>query len=106
MPSSASSKRAELADVGRLARRLLDRAVETARTERHPLRQVLLEHLGPDAAYLPTVSATWPAYEHVNVQVGLDAWLAGGSDARSHEVFGITGVGFMRQMEIVGVADL
>ena len=106
MPSSASSRRAELADVGRLARRLLDRAVDTARTERHPLRQVLLEHLGPDAAYLPTVSATWPAYEHVNVQVGLDAWLAAQPGGRGHEVFGITGVGFMRQMEIVGVADL
>src|SRR5689334_10244081 len=77
MPSSASSNRAEIADVGRLARRLLDRAVETARTENHPLRRLLLDHLGPDAPYLPTVSATWPAYEHVNVQVGLDAWLAG-----------------------------
>jgi hypothetical protein len=111
MPSSVSSNRAEFADVGRLARRLLDRAVEKARTERHPLRPVLLEHLGPDAAYLPTVSATWPSYEHVNVQVGLDAWLAahpGGHSpgGRSHEVYGITGVGFMRQMEIVGVADL
>jgi hypothetical protein len=40
---------------------------------------------GPDAAFVPTVSATWPAYEHVNVQVGLDAWLAAGHDgARRH----------------------
>src|SRR5689334_9224337 len=71
MPNSASSNRAEIADVGRLARRLLDRAVETARTENHPLRRLLLDHLGPDAPHLPTVSATWPAYEHVNVQIGL-----------------------------------
>jgi hypothetical protein len=106
MPSSASSNRAELADVGRLARRLLDRAVETARAENRPLRRLLLDHLGPDAPSLPTVSATWPSYEHVNVQVGLDAWLAGDPAGRTHEVYGITGIGFMRQMEIVGIGDL
>ena len=79
---------AELADVGRLARRLLNRVVETARTEDKPLRHLLLDHLGSDAAFLPTASATWPSYEHVNVQAGLDAWLASGGDRR-HEVFGI-----------------
>ena len=99
MPSTG---KAELADVGRLARRLLNRAVETARTEDQPLRRLLRDHLGPDAAYLPTASATWPSYEHVNVQVGVDAWLAG----RSHEVYGITGMGFMYQLEIVGIGDL
>ena len=99
MPSRG---KAELADVGRLARRLLNRAVETARTEDQPLRRLLLDHLGPDAANLPTASATWPSYEHVNVQVGVDAWLAG----RKHEVYSITGMGFMYQMEIVGIGDL
>jgi hypothetical protein len=92
---------AELADVGRLARKLLSRAVETARAEDQSLRRLLLDHLGPDAASQPTVSASWPAYEHVNVQVGLDAWLAG----RRHEVFGITGVGVMRRMEVIGIGD-
>jgi hypothetical protein len=48
----------EFADVGRLARRLLSRAVQTARTEDQPLRRLLLDRLGPDAATLPTVSAT------------------------------------------------
>jgi len=105
---------AELADVGRLARRLVNRAVEAARTQDQPLRRLLLDHLGPDAAYLPTVSATWPGYEHVNVQVGLDAWVAdggaggagdGGAGDRRYEVYGITGIGFMRHMEIVGIGD-
>ena len=105
MPYADPSDRPELADVGRLARRLLNRAVRTARTEDQPLRQLLLDHLGPDAAALPTVSATWPAYEHVNVQVGLEAWLEAGSE-RTHEVFGITGIGMMRHMEIVGIGDL
>ena len=105
MVTAGQANRAEFADVGRLARRLIDRAVETARTEHHPLRRVLLDHLGPDAARLPTVSATWPSYEHVNVQVGVDAWLTADPAGRSHEVYGITGIGFMRQMEIVGIGD-
>ena len=109
MASSGQASQAELADVGRLARRLLNRAVEVARTEDQPLRRLLLEHLGADARFLPTVSATWPSYEHVNVQVGLDAWLAGGgdpaADGRGHEVYGITGVGFMRHMDVVGIGD-
>ena len=102
MPNAGQPDHPEFADVGRLARRLLGRAVHTARTEDQPLRRLLLDHLGPDAAGLPTVSATWPSYEHVNVQVGLEAWLAAG-DERTHEVFGITGIGLMRHMEIVGI---
>jgi hypothetical protein len=57
----------ELADVGRLARKLVHRAVRTARTEDQPLRRVLLDHLGPDAATLPAVSDTCPLYEQVNL---------------------------------------
>jgi hypothetical protein len=95
----------EFSDFGRLARRLVDRAVEAARTEERPLRRLLLEHLGPEAASLPSVSATWPAYEHVNVQVGLDAWLAERPESRRYEIFGITGLGFMRRMEAIGIGD-
>ena len=105
MPTEQPPDHPELADVARLARRLLNRAVKTARTEDQPLRRLLLDHLGPEAAGLPTVSATWPAYEHVNVQVGLEAWLEHGSE-RTHQVFGITGIGFMRHLEIVGIGDL
>jgi hypothetical protein len=87
---------------------VLSRAVEAARTEDKPLRRLLLDHLGSEAGTLPTVSATWPSYEHVNVQVGLEAWLAGrpgnGGDRR-HQVFGITGVGMMRHLEVVGIGD-
>ena len=104
MVNSGPSDPPELADVGRLARRLVDRAVRTARTEDQPLRRLLLDFLGPDAATLPTVSATWPSYEHVNVQVGLEAWLEAGPE-RAHEVFGITGIGMMRHMEIVGIGE-
>jgi hypothetical protein len=69
--------RPELADVGRLARRLLRRAVAAARTEDAPVQRALWEHLGPQAADVPVVRAAWPGYDWVNVQVGVDAWLAG-----------------------------
>src|SRR5215469_15557364 len=78
----------EFADIGRLARKLVHRAVRTARTEDQPLRQVLLDHLGRGAATLPTVSDTCPLYEQVNMQIGLDAWLA--EPGREHDAIGIT----------------
>jgi ATPase family protein associated with various cellular activities (AAA) len=112
MPNPGPADPPELADVGRLAWRLLNRAVRTARTEDQPLRRLLLDHLGPEAATLPTVSATWASYEQVNVQLGLEAWLetARGAAAkvhgeRTHEVFGITGMAYMRHMDI-GIGDL
>jgi hypothetical protein len=94
----------ELADVGRLARRLVGRAVRTARKEDQPLRQALLDHLGSDAARLPTFSDKCPPYEHVNIQAGVDAWLAGAPE-RTHEVVGITGVGMLRHQEVT-IGDL
>ena len=89
----------ELADVGRLARKLVGRAVRTARQEDQPLRRALLDHLGADAAQLPTVSDSCPLYEQVNLQVGMDAWLAASPD-RTHEIVGITGVRLLRHTDI------
>jgi len=96
-------ERPEFADAGRLARKLVHRAVRTARTEDLPLRRVLLDHLGPDAATLPTVSDTCPLYEQVNLQIGLDAWLA--EPGREHEAIGITGVPQMRFNDVT-IGDL
>jgi hypothetical protein len=89
----------ELADVGRLARKLVGRAVRVARQDEQVLRRALLDHLGPDAAFLPTVSDTCPLYDHVNLQVGVDAWLAEDPDRR-YETVGITGIGYMRYSDV------
>jgi hypothetical protein len=89
----------EIADVARLARRFLAKGVEAARAEDRPLRRVLLDHLGAGAATLPTASATWPTWDHVNIQVGVDAWLAA-SPVRRHQIVGIGGVGMSRHMDI------
>ncbi len=75
------------------------RAVAAARTEDAPVQRALWEHLGPQAADIPVVRTTWPGYDRVDVQVGLDAWLAG--PARCHELAGITGF-----HPGVGIADL
>src|SRR5580693_3757144 len=78
----------ELADVGRLGRRLLDKAVRAARGEPDPLRDLLKDHLGPGADGIPLVTGSWQPYDHVNVQIGLDAWLA--RAGRRHELAGLT----------------
>ena len=90
--------RPELADAGRLARKLVGRAVRLARTEDQALRRLLLDHLGPGGATLPMVSARYPLYEHVNLQVGVDAWLAAGP-GRTHDVVGITGVSYLQHSD-------
>jgi ATPase family associated with various cellular activities (AAA) len=90
----------ELADLGRLARRLMRKVVSTARAEDTSVQRLLTGHLGAAAATLPVATGTWPRYDQVNVQAGLDAWLAGPD--REHEVSGLTGF----RHSIFGLADL
>jgi ATPase family associated with various cellular activities (AAA) len=92
--------RPELADIPRIARRLIRWAVQAARTEDTPLAGLLRDHLGPDAAGFRVVSGSWPGYDLVNVQAGLNGWLAGWR--REHELVGLTGY----QHESFGLADL
>jgi hypothetical protein len=93
LPASARAGdgelRPELADVGRLLRRAVHGVVGAARAgERGTLARTLLEHLGTDDE-LEVVEETWPGYEHVNVQAGLDAWSA--AEGRATELVGIVG---------------
>src|SRR5260370_22587310 len=92
--------RPELADVARMARRLMRQAVLTARAEDAPVQGALGEPLGTEAAGRPVVSGSWRGYDHLNVQAGLDAWLA--ADGRGHRLAGVTG---FRHMDF-GLADL
>jgi ATPase family associated with various cellular activities (AAA) len=90
----------ELADIPRMARRLMRWATAAARAEDAPVRRLLREHLGPGAPGFPVVSGTWQGYDHVNVQAGLDGWLASGR--REHDLAGLTGY----EHESFGLADL
>jgi ATPase family associated with various cellular activities (AAA) len=90
----------ELADVLRLGRRLVRRAVAAARAEDHPVRNLLHRHLGSGAGSMPIVSGSWLQYDLVNLQAGLDAWLA--RPGRRHELAGLTGF----QHRMFGLGDL
>jgi hypothetical protein len=75
--------------------------VGAARAQERPrLSRTLTEHLGPGAAALDVVEETWPGYDHVNVQAGLDAWLA--DPGRTWQLVGIAGF----QHVIFGLGDL
>jgi ATPase family associated with various cellular activities (AAA) len=92
---------AELADLRRMGRRLVRRFVAAARVDEQPsLASALTEHFGPAATALPVVSDSWAPYEHVNVQLGLEGWLA--AAGRSHRLIGVTGF----QHRQFGLADL
>jgi hypothetical protein len=87
-PAGDEDPHPELADLRRLARRFIRRAVSAARAEESSIQHLLASHLGPGLATIPVTSGSWPRYDQVNVQAGLDAWLAG--PGRSHEIAGIT----------------
>ena len=97
---AVADARPELADVGRLARRLVRQVVHVARAEEASIQRRLADHLGAEAGALPVASGSWPRYDQVNVQAGLDAWLA--EPGRGQEVAGVTG--FRHRM--FGLADL
>ncbi|MCI0634676.1 MAG: AAA family ATPase [Actinobacteria bacterium] len=70
--------------------RFLEAMNQTAWAERaSPVRELLDRHLGQDSAVLPVVSEGYATYDHVNLQVALDAYLE--ADGRTHELVGLTG---------------
>jgi ATPase family associated with various cellular activities (AAA) len=78
----------ELADLGKLARRGVRAVTRAARAgDQTSFAALLTGHLGEGSAAAEVVEETWPGYEHVNVQAGLEAWLAGGG--RRSEVVGV-----------------
>jgi len=88
--SHVAHGRLRLSDVGKLVRRGQRGLVGAARAHDRPTFDRLLhEHLGPTTDELQVTEESWPSYEMVNVQLGLDAWLA--EPGRTHELVGITG---------------
>jgi hypothetical protein len=90
-PADAGDKsddRLRLSDVGKLARRSRRRIVGAARADDRPtFPKLLTAHLG-SIDDVEVVEESWPSYDQVNVQVGLDAWLA--EDDRDHTLVGLT----------------
>ena len=75
-------------DLGKLLRRSQRRLVRVARADdRATFHKVLRDHLGPEQGSMEVVQETWPQYDHVNVQAGLDAWLD--EPDRTHRLVGV-----------------
>jgi hypothetical protein len=87
---TSQADKPELADVGRLARRLIARTVAAARAEDESASRLLSDHLriAGQAAALPVAKGSWPAYDRVNVQTAVEAWLA--APGRDHRLVGLT----------------
>ena len=93
--------RLRLSDVGKLVRRGQRGLVGAARAHDRPTFATLLrEHLGPATEERQVTEESWPGYDMVNVQLGLDAWLS--APGRSHELVGIAG----HRHEQFGLAEL
>ena len=83
---AGSDDRLRLSDVGKLARRSRRRIVGAARADDRPtFPKLLAAHLG-NLDDVEVIEESWPAYDHVNVQVGLDSWLA--KSGRDHTLVG------------------
>ena len=92
----------ELSDVPRFGRMLVRRFVAQARASELPsFRSLVGDHLDRPVDELAVVEEYWPAYEHVNVQAALDAWLA--EPGRSHRLVGLADY---RHRGSFGLADL
>jgi hypothetical protein len=83
-----SLDRPELADIGRLARRLVRRTVAAARADEGSVGKLLAAHLGAHGTTLPVATASWPGYDQVNVQTAVDMWLA--EPGRTSQLVGLT----------------
>jgi hypothetical protein len=84
----ADEDRIRLSDLRKLLRRTERRIVGAARVEdRVTFGKLIREHLRVDPADLDVVQESWPSYDHINVQAGLDAWLA--EPSREHRLVGV-----------------
>jgi hypothetical protein len=87
-PAPDVDEHLRVSDVGKLARRLRRHVVGAARADDRPtFARLLADHLAVPLEGLEVVEESWPSYELVNVQVGLDTWLAQGD--RTHVLVGL-----------------
>jgi hypothetical protein len=76
----------ELRDFARAFRGFLEWVHQEPGTREHPVAALLGAHLG-DRVSQSVISSTLPTFDHVNLQVALDAWLA--RPGRSHAAHGL-----------------
>jgi ATP-dependent 26S proteasome regulatory subunit len=93
--------RLRLSDVAKLGRRLRRGVIRSARFDDRPtFPKVLAAHLQTDVDSVEVVEESWQPHDLVNVQVGLDAFLA--ADGATHELVGMRN----HRHQQFGLADL
>lgn len=103
-----SDEHLQLSDIAKLARRARRRVVGAARADDLPtFATMITEHLGVPLEGMEVVEESWPSYDLVNVQVGLNAWLEerqrdAEAPLRSYRLVGLAGY---RDRDF-GLADL
>jgi hypothetical protein len=87
-PSDGRDERLSFTDLRKLGRRARRGLVGAARAEdRVTFGKLLAEHLDVDTSDVDVVEEAFPAYDHVNVQAALDAWLV--EPGRNHQLVGV-----------------
>jgi hypothetical protein len=80
----------DLAGFARTYRGFMEGMTRLAHADaRSEVRERIDTHLGVDTTDVAIVSASFAAWDHVNVDVAMEAWLA--EPGRTHEVFGLMG---------------
>jgi cell division protease FtsH len=92
----------KLEEFGELFRRFLKRALDEEPEEEPEFKVLLREHLGAEPSDLPIVAESVSAWDHANLQLGLEALLE--EEGRSATLVGIGG-GHKRYMEL-SLSDL
>ena len=96
-----------LSDLAKLARRTRRRMVRGSGRRQADLRLAHSEHLGVPLEGVEVVEESWPSYDLVNVQVGLNAWLDEAGPGRSGNLRTHRLVGLARyRHRVFGLSDL
>ncbi|MDQ7906362.1 ATP-binding protein [Phytohabitans sp. ZYX-F-186] len=95
---------AEIAEFGRLFQEFLQLSLDRATARPSELIARLTDHLGVEPMGLPVVAESYQTFDHANVQVAIEAYLAG--DGRSAEVVGIAGQGMRDVHSLAEMVEL
>ncbi|MGN9914515.1 AAA family ATPase [Phytohabitans sp. LJ34] len=95
---------ADLAEFGRLFQRFLQLVLERAGDRPSELIAMITGHLGVEPTGLPVVAESYQTFDHANVQVALEAYLAG--EGRSAELIGVAGQGMRDMHSLAEVVEL
>jgi len=95
---------AEMAEFGRLFQAFLRLSLDNAERKPSGLIVRLTEHLGVEPMGLPVVAASYQPFDHVNVQVAIEAYLTG--EGRRAEMIGLAGHGMRDNYSLVEVVEI